>query len=103
NEAEAWWAQAETLERTGQIVEAVQSMERAIRQEPQQATLWLTFARLLARSQQPDEAIHAATKAIDLAAARADLPPQLLLEAFMQRSLLLQQQNRPSEARADYL
>src|SRR5207244_953539 len=102
-EAEAWWAQAETLERADRVGEAVQSMERAIRKEPQRAPLWLTFSRLLAKSNRPDEAIQAATKAIDLAAANSEVPHQILSQAFMQRSLLFQRKNFFGEARADYL
>jgi tetratricopeptide (TPR) repeat protein len=78
-------------------------MERATRKAPEMPSLWSAFARLLAKSNRMEKAIQAATKAIDLAAARADLPPQFLPEAFMQRSILLQQQNRAGEARADYL
>ena len=101
-EAEAHWARAEALERTGKFLEALEEIKGPLEIQPRNAELWHAQGRMLERASHNDEAYQSLTKAIELAAGRpgaANQPPTMY---YLSRSKFLKRQNRLEEAAADF-
>jgi len=101
-EAEAHWARAEALERTGKFLEALEEIKGGLEIQPRNPELWHAQGRMLERTGHDDEAYQSLTKAIELATAGPGATNQPHTAYYSSRSQFLRRQNRLEEAAADF-
>jgi WD40 repeat protein/tetratricopeptide (TPR) repeat protein len=101
--AESLWARAEYLVRTDQLGEGLDAIDRAIQKQPQDPAFWFFAGSTLERTNRFNLAYDAFSKAIEFASRQPEVASDVLKQALLKRSDLLGRQNRPAEARIDYL
>jgi WD40 repeat protein/serine/threonine protein kinase len=101
DQSEAWLARAETLERAGKLLPALEAMQGALRIEPRNPDLWLTQGRLLEETNRIEAAYQSFTRAIELAEAEAGPQGQAPPKFYLSRSNILRKQTRLREAAVD--
>jgi tetratricopeptide (TPR) repeat protein len=98
---EGLWTRVEVLDRNGRLPEAMESLRRAVAQQPVDPAFWLSCGTLLEKTNQLVEATAAYSRAIELAKARTSTVLKIRTKALLSRGKLFQRLGREAEARDD--
>jgi len=101
DEAEAWWARAEVLEQAGNLAQALEAIQGAIKLQNKNAGMWHSQGRMLEKTNRNDEAYQSFTRAIDLVRADSTSQGHTLADYYLSRHRLLKKQNHLAEAGVD--
>ena len=98
-----WHIRNEYWDRLGHADGSPDQVDAALMRAPADATLWIVKARLLQHAQQPEAALQAYARSIELTESDSKSSPAERSKVRLARSKFLVSLDRLAEARADYL